>query len=345
MSANDFQVKVSGNRLVRHARLEVGVDVNGRYDLEALDITQAFSVSGALTRDTTSVSVDDARRVDVGGYAQVDAKIARLARLAGGIRVDGVTTRNVGGYFGDRSSSNAAASGFGALTVGPFGGLSITTQVSRGFRDPTLSDRYFRGPSGRGFITGNPDLEPETSLQFDAAVRYSWERAQLAAYFYHYRIDDLIERYQTETDVFFFRNRGRARLRGFELEARSELGRGYSVELATTIASGTAVDDGAPLDDVPPVTVSLVGRKAFADRFYAHARVAVAGNDDRPGPSEVAVPGATIVDLGGGWRIGPTLELRALLRNLLDERYYSSPDPRRVFAPGRSASVTAAVQF
>ena len=46
-------------------------------------------------------------------------------------------------------------------------------QVARGFRDPVLSDRYFRGPSGRGFITGNPDLDPETSVQFDVGVRYT----------------------------------------------------------------------------------------------------------------------------------------------------------------------------
>ena len=34
-----------------------------------------------------------------------------------------MTTKNVGGFFGDRSTSNAAASGFGAVTVGPFRGI------------------------------------------------------------------------------------------------------------------------------------------------------------------------------------------------------------------------------
>jgi outer membrane receptor protein involved in Fe transport len=345
VSANDYHVKASADRLVHHARLEIGVDVNGRYDLEALDIIQAYSTSGALTRDTTNVSVEDAYRTDVGAYAQIDANVSRVVSLAGGLRGDHVGTTNTGGYFGDRSTSNGAASGFGALTVGPFAGLSFTTQVSRGFRDPTLSDRYFRGPSGRGFITGNPDLQPETSLQFDVAVRYAARRAQIAAYVYHYRVDDLIERYQTDPDFFYFRNRGRAQLRGFELEARTDLGRGYSIEFGAQVAEGEALDDGIALDDVAPVTVSLLGRKAFGERVYAHARLAMAADDDRPGPSEVAVPGATLIDLGGGWRIGPALELRGFVRNLLDETYYSSPDPRRVYAPGRSASLTLAVQF
>lgn len=335
----------SAERLLGGARLEFGIDVNGRYNLEALDAIEAYTLSGALTRDTTTVSIDDARRTDTGVYAQAEAALGKYARVSGGVRGDRVTTRNIGGFFGDRSTSNAAASAIGAVTMGRFQGFSVTAQVSRGFRDPVLSDRYFRGPSGRGFITGNPDLTPETSLQFDLATRYTMARTQLAVYFYEYRINDLVERYQTETDFFFFRNRGRARLRGVEIEARAELARGYSLEIAAHLARGRALDDTANLDDISPDTFSVIGRKEFGDRVYAQARVAFHAHDDRPGPSEIAAPGATLVDVGAGWRIAPQLELRGQLRNLLNDDYYASPDPRWVLAPGRSGSLTAVVQF
>ena len=128
-------------------------------------------------------------------------------------------------------------------------------------RDPVLSDRYFRGPSGRGFITGNPDLEPESSLQFDLGLRYTAPRVRAATYFYHYRIDDLIERYSTQTDFFFFRNRGRAQLRGFEAEAQAELGWGLWMESAFQIARGRALDDNVYLDDVTPETFTIQLRK------------------------------------------------------------------------------------
>jgi hemoglobin/transferrin/lactoferrin receptor protein len=345
ISASDFHVKGSAKRLVGPARVEFGIDVNGRYNLEALDIIQAFNVAGALTTDTTNVSVDDARRVDTGVYVQAESALGSIARISGGLRGDRVTTKSTGGFFGDQSTSNAAASGFGAVTFGPFQGFSVTAQLSRGFRDPVLSDRYFRGPSGRGFITGNPELEPETSLQFDLATRYTVGRTQLGVYFYQYRITDLIERYQTEIDFFFFRNRGRARLRGFEVEARSELGGGYSTEVAAQIARGRALDDNAHLDDISPANLSVVVRKDFTNRVYAQTRFAWSSEDDRPGPSEVAAPGATLLDVGAGWRLVRHLELRALVRNLLDDDYYASPDPRFVLAPGRSASVTAVFQF
>jgi hemoglobin/transferrin/lactoferrin receptor protein len=345
VSANDFHVKGSAERRIGSARVEFGVDVNGRYNLEALDIIQAFDLAGAVTGDTTNVSVDDARRIDAGVYAQAEAAMGRFARVSGGIRGDRVTSRNVGGFFGDQSTANAAASGFGAVTAGPFQGFSVTAQVSRGFRDPVLSDRYFRGPSGRGFITGNPDLQPETSLQFDLAARYTIARTQLGAFVYQYRINDLIERFETQTDFFFFRNRGRAQLRGFEIEARSDLGRGYSMEIAAQIARGRALDDGASLDDISPATFSVLGRKDFGNRAYAQGRWAQYAADDRPGPSEIAAPGATLVDIGGGWRIVQQLELRGIVRNLLDDTYFASPDPRWVLAAGRSVSVTVAVQF
>lgn len=345
VSANDFHVKGSAERLVGRTRVEFGVDVNGRYNLEALDVIQAYDLAGALARETTNVSVDDARRIDTGVYVQVESGVSRMARISGGIRGDRVTTTNVGGFFGDRSTSNAAASGFGAVTVGPFEGISVTAQVARGFRDPVLSDRYFRGPSGRGFITGNPNLQPETSLQLDLATRYTVGRAQLAVYFYQYRIDDLVERYQTQTDFFFFRNRGRARLRGMEVEARSEVGRGYSLEVAGQLSRGRALDDNAYLDDISPALVSVMGRKDFNRRAYAQARLAWHADDHRPGPTEVPAPGSTLVDLGGGWRVRPQLEIRAVVRNLLDDTHHASPDPRWVYAAGRSISLTAVAHF
>ena len=63
-------------------------------------------------------------------------------------------------------------------------------------------------------------------------------------------------------------------------------------------------------------------------------------DDERPGPSEIAAPSATVVDLSGGWKFTRHLELRGIVRNLLDDEYYASPDTRWVYAAGRSLSLT-----
>jgi iron complex outermembrane receptor protein/hemoglobin/transferrin/lactoferrin receptor protein len=346
VSAKDFHVRGFGERLLGVARIELGVDINGRYGLRALDIFESYALDTTLAQRTENVSVDSARRVDTGVYASVEAAPVPMLSIAGGVRGDYVTTRNRGGFFGDRSTGNGAGSGFVALTAGSWGGFSTTLQIARGFRDPVLSDRYFRGPSGRGFITGNPDLEPETSLQLDLGLRYTSPRLRAATYFYNYRISDLIERFQAETDFFFFRNRGRARLRGFEAEAQASLGWGLSLESAFQVARGRALDDDTYLDDIAPETFSLQLRRAIRVRgSFVQLRAAWYAEDTRPGPTEIVVPGYTLLDAAGGVSVVEGLELRLSARNLLNDEYMASQDVRTVLAPGRSVALTAVVRL
>jgi outer membrane receptor protein involved in Fe transport len=231
------------------------------------------------------------------------------------------------------------------MTAGPFGPVTAQAQIARGFRDPVLSDRYYRGPTGRGFITGDPGLDPETSFQLDGGVRLAAGRWRAELHAYRYRFDHMIERYEAETDFFFFRNRGQAEIRGVEVELRSELPKGLSAALSGHVVRAIARDVDASLDDAPPDTVSLELRKAFGARGFVQARGVLYARDDRPGPTERARAGYGLVDLSGGWQIVSKLELRLLLRNLLDAEYLVSPDARAVLAPGRSALITASVDF
>ncbi len=344
--ANDFHVRGVAERHVAQVKVEAGAEVDGRAGLRAVDSIVSFDLSGAHLGTDENLSIDRARRIDAGAYLNLESAVGPKLVASGGGRIDRVTTRNVGGYFGDRSTGHAAFSGVASLTAGPYDGWSVTAQVARGFRDPLLSDRYFRGPSGRGHITGFPGLRPETSLQLDVAMRYTGQRYRAALYGYQYRITDLIERYQTALpDDFLLRNRGRARLRGVEAEAQVDLGLGWSVEFGAQLARGTALDDGAPLDDVSPASVSALLRKELPRRAHAQLRAALFARDTRPGPTEQVTPGYALVDASAGLPLSGALELQVSARNVLDARYLSSPDPRAVLAPGASVLVTALVRF
>lgn len=346
VSARDFQVRGTAERELGGARLEVGVDVNGRHGLRGVDSVETYTGGGDIGTVTENVSIDSARRTDTGAFASVEAAPVRLLSVAAGVRGDYVASNNRAGFFGDRSTSNGAASGFAAVTLGRFGGFSTTAQIARGFRDPVLSDRYFRGPSGRGFITGNPGLKPESSLQFDLGLRYTSARVRAGTYVYDYRISDLIERYAAMDDFFLFRNRGRARLRGFEAELQGALGWGVSLESAFQIARGTALDDHTNLDDITPETFSVQLSKNFDWRgLFAQVRAAFGAADARPGPTERVAPGYALLDGVAGMSLGRGLELRVSGRNLLNEPYLASQDVRAVAAPGRSIAVSAVVRF
>ena len=89
----------------------------------------------AAYRDTTNISVDDARRIDTGGYVQAESALGGFARISGGIRGDGVTTKNIGGFFGDRSTSERRGIRVGR-SRSALQGFSVTAQLSRGFATP-----------------------------------------------------------------------------------------------------------------------------------------------------------------------------------------------------------------
>ncbi len=345
VDANDFHVRATGEKLLGGTRLDFGFDVNGRFDLRAEDVVFDFDAEGNEISRLTSPTIENASRTDTGLFVSAEGSVLPRLDLAAGGRIDRVTTSNEGGHFGDRSTSNAAFSGYGSATFGSFRGVSFTAQLARGFRDPVLSDRYFRGITGRGFVTGNPDLEPETSMQLDTGVRYTAGDVRAAFYFYEYRFQDLIERYEGGEDLFFFRNRGRARIRGVELELQAELPREVHLEVAMQTQSGLALDDDMPLDDISPLTFLFQLRKDLGSKAFVQARAAFYASDDEPGPTEIETPGYQLLDVSAGYELDERLEIRFLGRNLFDVSYPVSPDARAVEAPGISGLVSLLVRL
>ena len=345
ISATDYAVRAFGERLLGSARVEAGIDLNGRRGLQAVDDLLTYSLDGVLVSTRPTLSIAAAHRLDTGLYASIDSSVTSSLSVGAGLRADLVTNTNRDGFFGTLTRRTTGQSGYVAMTARLHEGLSTTLQVARGFRDPMLSDRFFRGPTGRGFITGNPDLSPESSLQADWTLRYATRRWRALVAAYDYAIDDLVERYQTTIDTFFFRNRGRARIRGVEFESQVQLGDDVSVDVSSQLARGRATDTGAALDDISPFTITAVVRKAFGPRGYAQVRTARFANDNRPGPTERVVPGYTLVDLQGGYFPWRKVELRLQVRNLFDREYLASQDVRTTLAPGRQGSLTLALRF
>jgi len=342
-NANDIGLRVEAERPLGAFRLVLGADLSGRLNLHSVNSTTLYDAAGEVVESSSEVSIDDARRRDIGLFAAANRDWGRWG-IAAGLRVDAIRTENQGGYFGDTTTSNTDFSGFLAATRDLGAGVEATLQIARGFRDPLLSDRYYRGITGRGFITGNPDLEPETSRQVDLAVRWRRDRLSVAGYAYVYRIDDLIERYRTDTG-YFFRNRGSGEIAGVEVEAGWILDSGVELNLGAWWLRGEVVDDGSPTDDVPAPGISAIVRGTPADRWWWMVRGAAYLEDDRPGPSEQAVPGYAVLDAGVGFRISDALELNLLGRNLFDKAYLDSSDEDAVLAPGRSFQLSIRGRF
>lgn len=345
VGANDWSLRAVGRKPIGSGVLHAGLEVVSRYNLHATNTFTSFDTAGLPAGTVSEVAVNDASQVDAAAFAEVEHPLfSNRLSVSAGLRGDAVRSRNAGGYFGDRTASGVAPSGMLALTWTPAGPTRVTAQYAHGFREPLLSDRYFRGVSGRGFIVGNPDLRPETSDQWDLAVRSSLGPVRVSAFGYYYLIHDLIERTRQGTD-FFFRNGGTAEIYGGELEAGALLAPGFSAQIFATAIRGTTRDDRAPIADIPPFSVGLSIDAQPAPGLWLRLRGALFARDDRPGPTEIVTPSYGVVDLSVGYRFLAALEVRLLAANLFDDEHPGSPDELAVPAPGRNVTIVVAGRF
>jgi hemoglobin/transferrin/lactoferrin receptor protein len=355
VDAKDAAVRLTATRAAGKVPLRMGVDLHGRFDLEAIDRQTDFDATGAATTFSERVSIEDARALSGGLFLEAESPLlARHLTLAAGGRGDVVTTDNIGGTYGDLSTSEVAPSGYLAATVRIVEDWSVTLQAAAGFRDPSLSDRYFVGASGRGTAIGNPDLDAETSEQYDLAVRGAAGPMRLAAYAYLYRIDDLVERYRDDLDprcalpavapCFFFRNRNQAEIQGVELEASFDLTRTLAARLGVGAVRGEIVDDGSTPNDIPPdrLTFSLVQTRP---RWWWRATAALVASKDDVGPTEAPTPSYGTLDASAGVKVYRDLEVRLHGWNLTDETYPATTDAASALAPGRAGAIAVAVRF
>ncbi len=347
LSVEDFELRALAAKAWGQVRFDFGVDLNGRLGLAAEDIVIDFENAGRPAGYDAQFSIESAQRIDSALFVAAEGAIRSGITVAGGLRIDRVKSSNDGGFFGDVTIGGSEPSGFASLTFGAYSGFSTTVQFARGFRDARLSDRFFRGVTGSGFITGNPSLDSETSEQYDLALRYTRGRWRSAFYAYNYRIEQLIERYAepAESELFVFRNRGRARISGVEIETQAELTGRWILELAASAAAGESLDDGDPLDDIQPLSLSVQARKAIGERTYVKLRGAFFGELDEPGPNEIRVASHTVADVAAGFQATPACELQLLVRNLFDAAYAASTDRRSPLAPGISGVLTARFEF
>lgn len=332
VSSHDYSARVEVEGVFAGGQLILGLDAYGRWGLKATNTTATFTTAPLPSR-SREVSIASARKDDVGVFAAYQRKLQWVS-VNLGVRGDGIHNRNRQGFFGDQSQSFTRGSGFVAATFQFSPYLDASLQFSRGFRDAVLSDRFYRGITGRGFITGNPNLKPENSRQWDASLRLRKGAFHGALYAYHYDIFDMIERFKVGEN-FFFRNRAQGRLRGLEAEGSLRLPQNLELMVGLQYPEGQVVDGGTYLDDIPSRGGFFVLKQKL-QRWSWDARLSFYARDTRPGPTETVVPGYALLDAGASYRLSPNLEVALRARNILDRAYPGDNEPGAVLAPGRS---------
>lgn len=335
VAARHFDFRVQAVSPLRWTRLEWGLDFNGRFGLHSENTTRSFDAANNPTGTHAAASIEDAGRVDMAPFLSVELPVNSCLSLWAGARWDQVSSSSRGS-LGDFNRTGRAVSGYLALVARPLALLQLTAQFSRGFREPTLSDRYFHGVSGRGLVYGNPSLAPETSRQWDVSARWSGGEWRWDLFLYRYDIHQLVERFEVEPQHFYFRNRGSALLTGMEAELHRHIGDGLSLGVGGHMSSGRTREDGNPVDDVPAPSLTMIVGKTLGSRSHLWLQGRSFARDSGAGPTEIPMPGFGALDLSWSWQLDSRIQFRFLVRNLTGKDHPASPDRWSVPAPGRS---------
>ena len=313
-------------------QLRYGLDYFGRRGVEALERAWDLT-SGTAVPVLSQRTLDDGAEDETGLYGAFERNIGRAVLLAGG-RLSWQRQGNAGA--GDRD--DLAGTAFAGL-VAPLGaGFELAVNAGTGLRFPSLSERFFSGVTGRGFVTGNPALEPERSLNLDLGLRWYGERLFVAGYLFRNEIDDYIERIETAPDELTFRNLIAGTIQGVEAQGVLQLDHRTTLSFGGHLLDGED-DDGGSLADIPADRLYLALRHR-RDRWSWQGRWEERADRRDPGSGEKPIPGASLLSAGVRYRVGDGLELRLNGRNLLDEEYFNSADDKVPLAPGRSLGLS-----
>ncbi|HET9383572.1 MAG TPA: TonB-dependent receptor [Gemmatimonadales bacterium] len=286
--------------------LSAGVD----YEDERQRGRSEFSASFGTFPDSI-----DVQRWTTGYYAQAVVDVAPVAITAGA-----------------RLDDNSQFETHGTYRVGvvfkPAGAARLHASIGTGFKEPTFFENF-----ARGFVTGNPDLQPERSTSWEAGVERSLAsgRLTLGATFFDQRFRDLIDFTGTS-----YLNVPGANSRGVELDADAILTPAFAMALRYTYlhtnVSAAGIDSsadalfvpGKPLlrrpahSLVPELGMQLGGRT----RLIAGARW-VGKRDDRdfgqpPGSQRVTLDPYTHVNIAAQYTVS-RFELTGKIENLFDD--------------------------
>lgn len=250
--------------------------------------------------------------------------------------------------------------------------LTIAVSLARAARNPALEEMYFFGPHPGNFAfeVGNPNLDSERALGFDASVRWRTPRTTGEVTFFRNSIDDYIFRNPISTEEFDARFReppagedgevpsefpivefvaANSVLQGFEAHSDIHLGAGLSAEFGLDYVRGELRASNQPLPRIPPFRFRGGVRYQRA-AFQTGGEVTAVSKQERVFGEETPTAGYNLVKLFASYSFGSdnvVHTITARLDNATNELYQNHLSLIKDFVPeiGRNFKLLYAFQF
>lgn len=333
----NFQVSLSKN-VFNKMKLSFGFDSFLRNNCNAINIYRNFSEKGELINITEEESVKNGYFGNVGLFLTFDYWGLKPFDIVAGIRNDLFKLKSdVSNPSMKNNVKESALTGFFGVSLELKKEIFLFSNISTAYRVPDISERFYTGITGRGFIIGNPDLKSERSLNTEIGFKIAKNTLFSGIYLFSYSMENLVERYRKESKVYSYGNLDEGNLKGLEGEVEYFPFSGFKVFTNFQWVEGESKVRKTPLNDVPPPSI-LIGSRIWKGKFWGEFNCYVQRRHERVGPSEIKIPGFSIFNFNGGYYSG-SKRIFISFRNIFNKLYKGRPDPDAREEPGRSVSL------
>ncbi|MDG2308786.1 MAG: TonB-dependent receptor [Candidatus Binatia bacterium] len=242
-------VPAQGDGIVQFDRISPGGGLRYSYDRPVLGWDQTLTVGTDIQyqRDDRqrfaneegqkgTLGLDQIEEVTGAGiYLREAVSLTADVEVSGGVRYDtvhySVDVKTPPDSDASGSRTLDAWSPSGGVVFTPTEALSLFGNVSTAFQVPTTTELV--NPDGPGF---NPNIQPQTARSYELGLRFGPPHLDMGVALYRIDIDDELIPFETPAGRVAFRNAGRSRRYGVEVDWRSELLQGL-----VWTGSGTAM--------------------------------------------------------------------------------------------------------
>ena len=285
--------------------------------------------------DETSNQISNRTEVDASKwalFAEDEWMLPGNVSVTGGLRLD--DDENYGSHVSPRL--------YGVWGMAPR--WTLKGGVSTGFRSPSLREITpdWGQTSRGGDVYGNPDLEPETSVNKELGLYFNAGRdLQANVTVFHNDFKDKITRIacpasvcpggpnQFGSDPTYRVNVDEAVTRGVEAAVSTTLARTLDLTLSYTYTDSEQKSGeykGEPLNQVPKHLASLQADWRVTSRLSPWLAVRYRGEESQPttGPSSssIVAPSNTLVDAGLAFKLTPQVTLNTGIYNIADKEIF-----------------------
>jgi hemoglobin/transferrin/lactoferrin receptor protein len=281
--------------------------------------------------------ISPSSRSGIGIYLQDEIQIDEQLSVTTGLRYDWVKAETDGApppFFIDspHSDTDAQLSGKLGMVYKIDASSNVYANIGRAFRAPTLIERYFFGPhDGPAQDRGNPELDPETSLNLDVGLRTENQRYQAGLSLYYNQVDDLIQKIlvnpsePVSQQVYQYQNISEATLYGGELDMRYFVDDTWNLFGSVTVSRGKDKRDNGALGGIPSHKATYgVQYETEWSNLYTNLELSAVSalRQNRIGMGERKTPGYTLLNFRAYLVYRDEISLSVGIENLLDRLYY-----------------------